>query len=179
MKEILTERRERDRRSALRKPMAIKALESDQAQEDAPAKNDASEIVPADDKADDTPRVTQPVDHEAVDILHRPAVATGIVPRLKKRYPIHSFGSMTPVMMPIAKAVQVDLEMVGSSLLGGGSALAQCRINVSAQLFGQGCPVTVNMFVIAVSGERKSSTIDMIVKPVTRQLAAPLMNAAA
>jgi hypothetical protein len=30
-----------------------------------------------------------------------------------------------------------------------------------------------------VSGERKSSTIDMIVKPVTRQLAAPLMNAAA
>lgn len=166
MKEILAERRERDQRSALRKTVAIKAQESDQVQEDAQANNDESEFVPADGEADDNPRVSQPVDHEPMDILHRPIVATGIVPPLKKRYPIHSFGSMAPLIMLIAKAVQVDLEMVGSSLLGVISALAQCLINVSAQLLGQGCPVTLNMFVIAASGERKSSTIDMIVKPV-------------
>jgi hypothetical protein len=39
-------------------------------------------------------------------------------------------------------------------------------INVSSRTNDSGCPVSVNMFVIAPSGERKSSTIDKIMKPV-------------
>lgn len=85
---------------------------------------------------------------------------------VKRPYPVAAFGRLADVIRLIAKAVQVDPEMVGSSLLGVTSALAQGLINISARQSDQGCPVTVNMFIIASSGERKSSTIDMIVKPV-------------
>jgi hypothetical protein len=97
---------------------------------------------------------------------HRPKVTTSAMSTQRMPYPAHAFGTLDAVIMLIAKAVQVDREMVGSSLLGVISALAQCLINVSPRQSGAGCPVTLNMFVIASSGERKSSTIDTIVKPV-------------
>lgn len=95
----------------------------------------------------------------------RSAVATGV--KLPHRpYPIDAFGKFAAVIKLIASAVQVDLEMVGSSLLGVIAALAQGLINVSHRATDSGCPVTVNMFVIAPSGERKSSTIEKIIRPV-------------
>jgi hypothetical protein len=96
----------------------------------------------------------------------RSKTSTSTISTQRKPYPVHAFGKLAAVIMLIAKAVQVDLEMVGSSLLGVISALAQCLINVSLRQSDAGCPVTLNMFVIASSGERKSSTIDTIVKPV-------------
>jgi hypothetical protein len=97
---------------------------------------------------------------------HRSKMTTSAISTQRKPYPVHAFGILAAVIMLIAKAVQVDVEMVGSSLLGVISALAQCLINVSPRQSDAGCPVTLNMFVIASSGERKSSTIDTIVKPV-------------
>ena len=81
-------------------------------------------------------------------------------------YPIDAFGKFAAVIKLIAAAVQVDVEMVGSSLLGVIAALAQGVINVSQRASDYGCPVSLNVFVIAPSGERKSSTIDKIMKPV-------------
>lgn len=89
------------------------------------------------------------------------AITTGVRP-----YPVEAFGKFAAVIKLIASAVQVDLEMVGSSLLGVIAALAQGLINVSSRTNDSGCPVSVNMFVIAPSGERKSSTIDKIMRPV-------------
>jgi hypothetical protein len=105
--------------------------------------------------------------HHAVEQNELFSVA--VTPRtknVKRPYPVAAFGKLADVIMLIARAIQVDPEMVGSSLLGVISALAQCLINVSSGKSDLGCPVTLNMFVIASSGERKSSTINMIVKPV-------------
>ncbi len=101
------------------------------------------------------------------DVSTKPAIIAAPQPRNQRRqYPVDAFGVFASVIKLIAKAVQVDVEMVGSSLLGVISALAQCFINVSSRASDHGCPVTVNMFVIAPSGERKSSTIDKIIDPV-------------
>lgn len=97
--------------------------------------------------------------------LHTNAARSGKI-EPHRPYPIDAFGKFAAVIKLIAAAVQVDLEMVGSSLLGVIAALAQGLINVSHRATDSGCPVTVNMFVIAPSGERKSSTIDKIIKPV-------------
>ncbi|MFC7652217.1 DUF3987 domain-containing protein [Pseudoduganella danionis] len=104
-------------------------------------------------------------DSEAV--ITKPANVTAHQPRNQRRqYPVDAFGTFAPVIKLIATAVQVDVELVGSSLLGVFSALAQCFINVSSRASDHGCPVTVNMLVIAPSGERKSSTIDKLINPV-------------
>lgn len=143
------------------------ANESDLAEgNDYESESDSSAVDENDNEVASTPIVTPPVDHKTKEIVHRPAVTTGIVPGHQKPYPLHAFGSLAAVIALIAQAVQVDLEMVGSSLLGVVSALAQALINVSSRQSDAGCPVTINMFVIASSGERKSSTIDMIIKPV-------------
>lgn len=93
-------------------------------------------------------------------------VATTGAKQARRMYPVDAFGKFAAVIQLIASAVQVDLEMVGSSLLGVIAALAQGLINVSSRASDSGCPVTLNMFVIAPSGERKSSTIEKIIKPV-------------
>lgn len=93
------------------------------------------------------------------------AVTTG-ANQQRRSYPVDAFGKFAAVIKLIASAVQVDLEMVGSSLLGVIAALAQGLINVSSRANDSGCPVTLNLFVIAPSGERKSSTIEKIIKPV-------------
>lgn len=120
-------------------------------------------IVEEDDTQPENGYMRQ-VDEEATT---EPVTIAAVQARSQRRkYPVDAFGSFASVIKLIAKAVQVDMEMVGSSLLGVISALAQCFINVSSRASDHGCPVTVNMFVIAPSGERKSSTIDKIIDPV-------------
>lgn len=159
---------ERERKAA--RALAPTKLEQMQAQEDEQANDDGSEIASPTahdaDEDDNNQPVTQLVDDEPEEIVHSPTLATNIELGPNKPYPVHAFGNMAAVIMLIAKAVQVDLEMVGSSLLGVISALAQSLINVSSRKSDRGCPVTVNVFVIAPSGERKSSTIDTIIRPV-------------
>lgn len=96
----------------------------------------------------------------------RPAVTTAIAPVQKKLYPVGAFGSLAAVIMLIARAVQVSVEMVGSAMIGMLSALAQAIINVSPKKSGVGCPVTINLLIIALSADRKSSTISAVIKPI-------------
>ena len=95
-----------------------------------------------------------------------PAASAAIAPVQKKPYPVSAFGSLETVIMLIARAVQVSVEMVGSAMIGVLSALAQAIINVSPKKSGVGCPVTINLLVIALSADRKSSTISAVIKPV-------------
>lgn len=172
MRTLIQEDLERQERRALARASADKI----QARKDEQASDGASEIAlsPADDEVDAEASIKQPLAHAAGhktrEIAHRPAIATGIVSGQKKPYPVHAFGSMVGVIMLIAKAVQVCPEMVGSSLLGVLAALLQPVINVSAKAFGTGCPVSLNLFIIASSGERKSSTIEAIAKPVYKAI---------
>src|SRR5476649_744254 len=159
-----------------RRALARASIEKNKAQQDDQADDGASEIAlpPAndelDDKASDKQPLTHAAGHKTREIAHRPAIATGIVPGHKKPYPVHAFGNMAGVVMLIAKSVQVCPEMVGSSLLGVLAALLQAVINVSAKASGTGCPVSLNLFIIASSGERKSSTIDAVAKPVYKAI---------
>ncbi|WP_348694712.1 DUF3987 domain-containing protein [Duganella fentianensis] len=163
MKELVAEHSANKARRAL----VLAKIKQQEQQEDEPidGEEDDSEPLDTDDEDDNQP-LTQHADAESVEVAQPPALATSVVLNKKKSYPVHAFGSLTAIIMLIAKAVQVDLEMVGSALLGVVSALAQSLINVSSRQTDSGCPVTINMFVIAASGERKSSTIDMIIKPV-------------
>lgn len=126
-------------------------------------------------------QLDQPEEEESRALNERPGVLGGSafkrtdrpnlaavsgVKKLRPVYPVEAFGEFAPAIEVIASIVQVDPEMVGSSLLGVIAALAQGQINVSHKNTDSGCPATVNMFVIAPSGERKSSTIDKIIKPV-------------
>jgi len=155
-----------------RRALARASIEKNQAPQDEQADDGASEIAlpPANDNASDKQPLTHAAGHKTREIAHPPAVATGIVPGHKKPYPVHAFGRMAGVITLIAKAVQVCPEMVGSSLLGVLAALLQAVINVSAKAFGTGCPVSLNLFIIASSGERKSSTIEAIAKPVYKAI---------
>src|SRR5471030_1592306 len=159
-----------------RRALARASIDKIQAQEDEQADDSASEIAPppdndeADAEANDKQPLTHAVGDKPPEIVHRPAIATGIVPGHRKPYPVHAFGNMAGVITRIAMAVQVCPEMVGSSLLGVLAALLQAVINVSAKAFGTGCPVSLNLFIIASSGERKSTTIDAIAKPVYKAI---------
>ncbi|MBD8529565.1 MULTISPECIES: DUF3987 domain-containing protein [unclassified Massilia] len=96
----------------------------------------------------------------------RPAASTAIAPVQKKPFPVGAFGSLAPVIMLMARAVQVSAEMVASAMIGAISALAQALINVSPKKSGVGCPVTINLLIIALSADRKSSTISAVIKPI-------------
>ena len=95
-----------------------------------------------------------------------PAAMSAIAPVQKKSFPVGAFGSLAPVIMLIARAVQVSVEMVASAMIGAISALAQAIINVSPKKSGVGCPVTINLLIIALSADRKSSTISAVIKPI-------------
>src|SRR5476649_2739645 len=122
-----------------RRALARASIDKIQAQEDEQADDSASEIAPppdndeADAEANDKQPLTHAVGDKPPEIVHRPAIATGIVPGHRKPYPVHAFGNMAGVITLIAKAVQVCPEMVGSSLLGVLAALLQAVINVSAR----------------------------------------------
>lgn len=84
----------------------------------------------------------------------------------KRPYPTHAFGPIAETILVMAKANQVNPQMVGDTVIGIGSAIAQPLINVSSQDSGKGCPVTLNMFIIAESGGRKSSTLAVVAEPL-------------
>jgi hypothetical protein len=63
--------------------------------------------------------------------------------------------------------------MAGSAFLAILAALFQALFNVSFRAKGSGCPVSLNMFIIAESGERKSSTIEPFLR-----LISPILRAA-
>jgi len=96
----------------------------------------------------------------------RPAASAAIALIQKKPFPVGAFGSLAPVITLIARAVQVSAEMVASAMIGVLSALAQAIINVSPKKSGVGCPVTINLLIIALSADRKSSTISAVIKPI-------------
>lgn len=127
-----------------------------------------------DNKGDDDELAEQIEDVDVEETTHRstekkaprPAASAAIATGQKKPFPVGAFGSLAPVIMLIARAVQVSVEMVGSAMIGVLSALAQAIINVSPKKSGVGCPVTINLLIIALSADRKSSTISAVIKPV-------------
>lgn len=170
MKELLNEKNASKQRRTLALEKAAQAREyqdkpiecgDDEAEQPAPPDqdDDAADEQSDADTDDDVHRPTEKA-------TRRPAVTTAIAPSPKKPYPINAFGSLAAVIMLIATVVQVSLEMVGSTLIGMLSALAQPLINVSAKKSGAGCPVTINMLVIAASGDRKSTTIAAVDKAI-------------
>lgn len=168
LKELVEQQREQRARRAL---VLAKIAKMQQEEDEQADDEDDQDNVAADDSQltsneHNLQPATPTIEENDEEISPSHTLPTRIVSDQKKPYPVHAFGSLAAVIMLIAKAVQVDLEMVGSSLLGVVSALAQALINVSSRQSDAGCPVTINMFVIASSGERKSSTIDMIIKPV-------------
>lgn len=85
-------------------------------------------------------------------------------------YPVHAFGSWAPLILLIARAIQVATAMVGSALLGILAALIQPLINVSFRATGKGGPTSLNILIIAGSGDRKSSTMDALAAPVYKAI---------
>lgn len=171
MKELLNEQNASKQRRALAIAKTAQAREH----QDEPVEgndDDAEQRSPTDEEDDEFAEQNDDVDteedtrHVPKNTMPRPAVTTALAPGQKKPYPVSAFGSLAAVIMLIARAVQVDMEMVGSALIGMLSALAQAIINVSHKKSGAGGPVTINMFVIAESGDRKSSTIAAIDKPI-------------
>lgn len=126
---------------------------------DQPHKSDACDRTGETDPDEESEKTTRP-----------PKKATAALSTRQKPYPVHAFGKWDAAIRLIAKAVQVDLEMVASCLIGVLSALVQAIINVSAKQYDAGRPVSINMFIIASSGERKSSTIEAIVSAVRTAL---------
>ena len=115
----------------------------------------------------DTFNYVKPELSESGVLVYGPATAPTPPLRGKKRpYPTHVFGPIKEAILVMAKANQVNPQMVGDTVIGIGSAIAQPLINVSSQDSGKGCPVTLNMFIIAESGDRKSSTLAVVAEPL-------------
>lgn len=85
-------------------------------------------------------------------------------------YPVHAFGKWADLITLISTAIQVAPEMVGSSILSLLAALAQPHINVTFKATGKGGPTSLNMLIIAASGERKSSTMEALAAPFYRAI---------
>lgn len=81
-------------------------------------------------------------------------------------YPTAAFGAHANAVRAIASHLQVAESMVGSILLVIVAALAQAFIGVSAYAGGRGISVSLFLMIIAESGERKSSTIEVMLRPV-------------
>lgn len=84
----------------------------------------------------------------------------------KRPFPNAALGTMANVTQIMAESVQVDPAMVGGGLIAFLSAILQPFFNVSLYASDSGKPLSVNMFLIADSGERKSTTIQTIGKPL-------------
>ena len=126
--------------------------------EDEPPFDDEGEL------GDDQPWQEEP-DDEDDPTENALTVQSGAVP-----YPAYAFGSWAPLVSLIARAIQVAPEMVGSALLAILAALIQPLINVSFRATGKGGPTSLNMLIIAASGERKSSTMDALAAPVYKAI---------
>lgn len=84
----------------------------------------------------------------------------------KLDFPTQALGSMSNVLLRVAESQQVVPSMVAGVQLAFLSAILQPFFNVSLRASGDGMPLSVNMFLVADSGERKSSTIQAIAKPL-------------
>ncbi len=84
----------------------------------------------------------------------------------KPEFPTKALKSLGDVVMLMATSVQVAPAMVVGVLIAFLSAILQAFFNVSLYASGEGKPLSLNMFLIADSGERKSSTIHAIAKPL-------------
>lgn len=60
--------------------------------------------------------------------------------------------------------------MIGSLVLGMTSALVQPLVNVSEAAFDTGCPSSINIMVIAGTGERKSTALNVVGRPMREGL---------
>jgi hypothetical protein len=81
-------------------------------------------------------------------------------------YPTAAFGAHANAVRAIASHQQVSESMVGSILLVIVAALAQAFVGVSLRRGARGNPVSIFLMLIAESGERKSSTIESLLRPV-------------
>lgn len=134
----------------------------EQAEQSSPQEGDDDEPAEPIDEMDIAKNIHRSTEKKAPG----PAAMSAIAPVQKKSFPVGAFGSLAPVIMLIARAVQVSVEMVASAMIGAISALAQAIINVSPKKSGVGCPVTINLLIIALSADRKSSTISAVIKPI-------------
>lgn len=85
---------------------------------------------------------------------------------LPATFPTAAFGRHADAVRAIAAHQQVSESMVGSILLVIVAALAQAFVGVSAYRGARGNPVSIFLMLIAESGERKSSTIEALLRPV-------------
>lgn len=124
--------------------------------------DDPQEDADADprDEADDTAE-------DSVEAAPAPQTVRS-KPVNKGGYPIHAFGQYAPAVEQIARVVQVAPAMAGTGLIGMLSPLVQPLINVSHKALDDGMPVTINILCIAESGERKSSLLSVLTKPILR-----------
>ena len=97
-----------------------------------------------------------------------PGVSVGNAPKLT--FPVNAMGSLAPAVRVISKSVQVAPVMTASVLIAILAAIFQALFNVSRNDSGDGAPLSLYMFVIAESGERKSSTIQAITDPLYKAL---------
>lgn len=94
------------------------------------------------------------------------AAACRLLGTQKLPFPTAALGSMAHVAQVMTGSLQVVPAMVAGGLIAFFSAILQPFFNVSLRASGDGMPLSINMFLIADSGERKSSTIHAIAKPL-------------
>ncbi|MBA5685926.1 DUF3987 domain-containing protein [Rugamonas apoptosis] len=172
-KELATKiKEERARRAKFLAEYEKKRAQEDDATTDGEDEFDTDEVAPAaspsaGQKMPPPPPANTTVTDEQEELPPTPSNAGRIVVKQKPPYPVHAFGVfLEGLIMLIASAIQVAPELVGSVMLGMLSALAQPLINVSVKASGKGMPVSLNLFIIAASGERKSSTLQAVAKPM-------------
>jgi Protein of unknown function (DUF3987) len=103
--------------------------------------------------------------HEAT--VETEGIPIGRAISLKKpEFPTEALNSLKDVVILTATSVQVAPAMVVGVLIAFLSAVLQAFFNVSLYPSGEGKPLSLNMFLIADSGDRKSSTIHAIAKPL-------------
>lgn len=85
-------------------------------------------------------------------------------------YPTAAWGSLADLVENVSSCVQVSHAMVGGVLISVLSTLLQMFFNVSIRAKDSGMPISLNVFLIADSGERKSSTVRAITEPVLAAL---------
>lgn len=81
-------------------------------------------------------------------------------------FPVEAFGEIAPAVERMAAYCQVAPEMIGSLVLSTTSALVQALVNVSEATFDTGCPSSINILVVAGTGERKSTALNVVGRPM-------------
>lgn len=121
------------------------------------------------EESQETPSAVEKAEAEpfaAASTVHR----STSLPAAQSNYPTASWGSLAGLVEAVACSVQVSHAMVGGVLIAVLSSLLQMFFNVSIRAKDGGMPISLNVFLIADSGERKSSTIRAITDPVLAAL---------